>query len=121
MKYGNLQLIILKPKQNINAKRFHFLKRNQKIWSKKLNNEEQNYNKNTFKEELNDIYEEISNGIKIKSRCNWYELGEKPNKYFLNLEKSRACEEELNSPIFQLFTRIQTIKVPLYIVTSSNY
>ena len=38
----------------------------------------QNYN--IFKDELNHIYEGI-----------WYELGEKWNKYFLNLEKSRAC------------------------------
>ena len=28
--------------------------------------------------------------IKIRSRCNWYELGEKSNKCFLNLEKYRA-------------------------------
>ena len=33
------------------------------------------------------IYEEINNGIKIGSRCNWYELGEKSNKYLMNLEK----------------------------------
>ena len=55
-----------------------------------LNNEETKLQYNSFKDELNDIYEEISNGIKIRSRCNWYELGEKSNKYFLNLEKSRA-------------------------------
>ena len=50
---------------------------------------------NSFKDELNDIYEEISNGIKTRSRCNWYEPGEKSNKYFLNLEKSRACKNIL--------------------------
>ena len=42
------------------------------------------------------MYEEISNGIKIRSRCNWYELGEKSNRYFLNLEKSRACQNILS-------------------------
>ena len=42
----------------------------------KLSNEETKLQYNTFKEELNDIYEEISNGIKIRNRCNWYERGE---------------------------------------------
>ena len=61
----------------------------------KLSNEETKLQYNTFKEELNDIYEEISNGIKIRNRCNWYERGEKSNKYFLNVEQSRACQNIL--------------------------
>ena len=36
--------------------------------------------------ELNDIYEEISNTIKV-SCCNWYAFGEQSNKYLLTLEK----------------------------------
>jgi len=39
------------------------------------------------KEDLDKIYDDIANGIKIRSKCNWYELGEKSTKYFLNLEK----------------------------------
>ena len=39
-----------------------------------LNNEETKLQYNSFKDELNDIYEEKSNGIEIRSRCNWYEL-----------------------------------------------
>ena len=34
------------------------------------------------KENLNVIYNEIANGIEIRSRCNWYELGEK-SKFFI--------------------------------------
>ena len=34
------------------------------------------------KQELNTIYYEIIAGIKIKSRCSWYEFGEKSNKFF---------------------------------------
>ena len=70
-----------------------------------LNNEETKLQYNTFKDELNDIYEEISNGIKIRSCCNWYELGEKSNKYFLNLEKSPACKNILRN----IFSETQEI------------
>ena len=54
-----------------------------------VSNEEAKLQYNSFKDESNDIHEEI------RSRCNWYELGEKSNKCFLNLEKSRACKSIL--------------------------
>ena len=41
------------------------------------------------------IYEEITNLIKLRSRCNWYELGEKANKYFSSEEKNRVCQNIL--------------------------
>ena len=34
-------------------------------------------------------YDYIARGAMIRSRANWYEQGEKSNKYFLNLESSR--------------------------------
>ena len=52
---------------------------------KNVNNEEIKLQYNSFKDKLNDIYEEISNGIKIRSRYNWYELGEKSNKCLLKV------------------------------------
>ena len=42
------------------------------------------------KERLDNLYQEQINGIRIRSRCDWYEYGEKSSKFFLNLEKSRA-------------------------------
>ena len=33
-------------------------------------------------QELNRIYDEISARIKIRSRCDWYEFGEKSNNFF---------------------------------------
>ena len=44
-------------------------------------------------------YEFIAQGAIIRSRANWYEYGEKSNKYFLNLENSRkkkTCVRKLN-------------------------
>ena len=51
------------------------------------------------KQLLDAIYEEKAKGIKIISKCNWYELGEKSNKFFLNLGKHRAIQSQINSVI----------------------
>ena len=102
-----------------------------------LNNEEAKLQYNSFKDELNDIYEEISNGIKIRSRCNWYELGEKSNKYLLNLEKSRAhknilrkiCSETLEitdltkiiTSIFDFYANLFKEKLKTNIESLNNF
>ena len=39
------------------------------------------------KQQLDAIYKGKAKSIKIISKCNWYELGEKSTKFFLNLEK----------------------------------
>ena len=52
-----------------------------------------------YKNELNDIYNDISNSIKIRSQCNWYEFGEKSNKFFLNLEANRATQKVVRKVI----------------------
>ena len=77
MKYGNLQLVIIKIEQNL--EKVSFLEKKLKDLGQNLNNEETKLQYNSLKDELNDIYEETSNGVKIRSRCNWYELGEKSN------------------------------------------
>ena len=40
-----------------------------------------------YKNELETIYDHILDGIRIRSKCEWYEHGEKSTKFFLNLEK----------------------------------
>ena len=44
------------------------------------------------KQQLDAFYEKIAKGIKISSKWNWYEHGEKSTKFFLNLEKHRAIQ-----------------------------
>jgi hypothetical protein len=39
---------------------------------------------------LDAIYNDTAIGIRIRSKCDWYELGEKSSKFFLNLEKRNA-------------------------------
>ena len=48
------------------------------------------------KQPLDAIYEEKAKGIKIRSKCNWYELDEKSTKYFLNLEKHWAIQSQID-------------------------
>ena len=44
----------------------------------------------TKKAQLGEMYDIQVEGARIRSKCKDYELGEKSNKYFLNLEKYRA-------------------------------
>ena len=48
-------------------------------------------------EKLDKIYQEKANGIRIRSKCNWYKHGEKSSKFFLNLEKSRAVQNQIRN------------------------
>ena len=50
---------------------------------------------NDCKTQLEQIYKVNANGIKIRSKCEWYEHEEKSSKFFLNLEKSRAIQGQV--------------------------
>ena len=49
------------------------------------------------KKELDNIYVQKAEGIRIRSRCKWYEAGEKSTIFFLNLEKRHAQESFITS------------------------
>ena len=40
--------------------------------------------------ELEQIYDKIAEGVKIRSNCSWYQYGEKSTKLFYGLEKKNA-------------------------------
>ena len=44
------------------------------------------------KDQLKKIYDDITESAKVRSRCQWYENGEKLTKFFLNLEKAKAMQ-----------------------------
>ena len=46
---------------------------------------------------LDKIYQEKANGIRIRSKCDWYEHEEKSSKFFLNLEISRAVQNQIRN------------------------
>ena len=54
---------------------------------------------NECKKELDEIYENITEGIRVRSRCQWYEEGEKSTKFFLNLEKTHGNQGKVRKII----------------------
>ena len=46
------------------------------------------------KSKLDQFYKEKANGIRIRSKCDWYKYGEKSTNFFLNLEKTRAHQKK---------------------------
>ena len=51
------------------------------------------------KAELNNHYSYVTEGIIMRSRVQWYEKGEKNNKYFLNLEKRNKMRSSVRKLI----------------------
>ena len=45
------------------------------------------------------IYDQIAEGIRIRSKYDWYEHGKKSTKYFLNLEKNRGNQNQIRKLI----------------------
>ena len=73
---------------------------------KRLQSLEQAYNKNSspqteneitlVRTDIDEIITEKTNGMIIRSKAQWYEEGEKPTKYFLNLEKRNYNNKVIN-------------------------
>ena len=42
------------------------------------------------KNKLEKIYDNVAEGVKIRSKCSWYQYGEKSTKFFYGLEKRNA-------------------------------
>ena len=49
--------------------------------------------------ELDELYDKIADGVRIRSRCQQYEEGKKSNKCFLNLEKVRGSQRNVHKLI----------------------
>ena len=49
----------------------------------------------SVKNELDEIYDHITEGIRIRSKCDWYEHSKKSTKFFLNLEKQRGSQNTI--------------------------
>ena len=64
-----------------------------------LSNNEAKEQYNAYRGEINEIYDEISNDIKIRSKCDWYEFGKKSIKFFLTVEKCRATQNSVQGAI----------------------
>ena len=45
------------------------------------------------------IYDHIAEGVRLKSKCDWYEQGEKSTKFLLNLEKQQGNQNRIQKLI----------------------
>ena len=50
-----------------------------------------------YKSKLDQAYEEKANGVKIRSKYEWYEFEEKSSKFFLNLEKQHTLLNQVRT------------------------
>ena len=54
-----------------------------------------------YKLRLEVIYKIKANDVKIRSKCNCYEYGEKSSKFFLNLEKNCFAQSQIRKLIIE--------------------
>ena len=71
------------------------------------------YNKS--KNELENLYNYITEGIILRSKVNWYEYGENSSKYFLSLEKRNKAQSHLRKVVK---TNEQETSDPIEIIRS---
>ena len=93
------------------------LERKLKELEQNLNCDEKLEQYGIYKNELNDIYNDISNGIKIRSKCDWYKFGEKSNTFLLNLEANCATQ----SVVHKVISNEQEITDISKIIISFNF
>ena len=48
-----------------------------------------------IKDKIEQICEKKAEGARIRSKCLWYEEGEKLSKFFLSLEKRRGTQSQI--------------------------
>ena len=63
-----------------------------KILESNLNSNKTLEEYNKCKNILEEIYGNIAEGVKVRSKILWYEDGEKSSKFFKNLEKTKAIQ-----------------------------
>ena len=55
-----------------------------------------------YRNELETIYDNITNSIKIWSKCEWCEHGENSTKFFFNLERTRGVRNRMRKLIVEV-------------------
>ena len=77
---------------------------------------------------IDKIYQEKTNGIRIRSKCNWYEHGEKSSKFFLNLEKSCAVQNQIRNVLIdkieitkKILTRNSIYVIKISLIRDNTY
>ena len=86
-----------------------------KILEKCLDEDDNSSRYNAIKIELDAIYDHFTKGIRIRSKCDWYEHRKKSTKFFLNLEKQRGAQNTIKKLIVDDKEMIDKIHILEYI------
>ena len=78
-----------------------------KILEKNLDEDDNLSKYNNIKNELDTIYDQITEGICIRSKCNCYEHSEKSTNFFLNLEKQQGAQNTIKN-LLLMIRKLQT-------------
>ena len=62
------------------------------------------------KDWMNNWYEDYTKGVILRSNSDWYELGEKSTKYFLNLERKNSVRNTVRIIFSLVIPKAATMK-----------
>ena len=99
MRFSNLPLIIQYAKHKKRRKQQAYLESELKKLEDNLERSKILRTYESLKNDLELIYNYISEGVRLRSKCGWYELGEKSTKLFLNLEIQRGNHNRIRKLI----------------------
>ena len=116
MKFGHFLQNSQKIKAKLRRRKLSCLERKLKELEQNLSNDEAKEQYNAYRGEINEIYDDMSNGIKIRSKCDWYEFGEKSNEFSLTLKKRRAKQNIVRKVLSyeQEITDLSKVKPHIY-------
>ena len=98
-KIRKFSITLSKNKAKLKCEKLSRLEFKLKELEQNLSNDEAEEQYNAYRGEINEIYDKISNAIKIRSKCDWYEFGEKSNKFFSTLEKPQAIQNTVSKVV----------------------
>ena len=76
-----------------------YLEKNLNNLENVLGNDDNLESYHNVKDKIVEIYEKKAEDARIRSKCLWYEKGEKSTKFFLNLEKRRGIQGQIRKLI----------------------
>ena len=102
IKYEIRKFTINYSKTVVKIRKQHKIDLEHKLKNLENNIEENRKLYNHYKNELKTIYDHIAEGIKLRSKCEWYEHGEKSTIFFLNFEKKRGVHNRIQKLIVEV-------------------
>ena len=76
---------------------------------------------NNYKTQLEQIYKTKTNEMKFRSKCEWSEYEDKSSRFFLNLEKSRAIQGQVQTVIYHEKETNHETEISNHVYSFFNY